>query len=66
MYFCFLNNCFGGVYAQSVFYFSANKIYGKLPGADLLGIEPVSALLNQSPKGNSTEIPGAWSKQDRA
>lgn len=39
---------------------------GKLPGADLLGIEPVSALLNQSPKGNSTEIPGAWSKQDRA
>lgn len=39
---------------------------GKLPTADLLGIDPVLALVNQSPEENSTEIPGAWSKQDPA
>lgn len=39
---------------------------GKLPGAVLLGIDAVPALLNQSPKGKSTEIPGVWGKQDPA
>lgn len=37
---------------------------GKLPAADLLRIDPVSASLNQSPEENSAEIPGAWSKPD--